>query len=131
MNRLLLAGGFGALIAAAVLSTGVARADVNDDAFVKVITDRGIAYTSEAKLIAAGHAVCDSRAQGYTEMQIVSLIVTKTQLTDAHDAGYFVGAAEAAYCPQFAGLDVAPNSGPLKRLILMTDNLLDSVNNVE
>lgn len=114
--RHLTLAGFGALLAATVLNMGAARADINDDAFVQVITEKGITYTSEANLIAAGHAVCDTRSQGYTEMQIVHEVVAHTEL-DSYNAGYFVGAAEAAYCPQFVGTEVAPNSGPLKRLI--------------
>jgi hypothetical protein len=107
----------GAIVAGLIMGAGVANADVNDDAFIQVINEKGISYTTEEKLIAAGHAVCDARNQGYTEIQVINAIVTATEL-DQSNTAYFVGAAETAYCPQYVlNNDPQPNDGPLKRLI--------------
>ena len=44
----------------------------------------------------------NERYQGLTEMQIASGILAVSALT-SHQAGYFVGAAEAAFCPEMIG----------------------------
>lgn len=116
-QRLALAGAAAAL-AGALLGAGVAKADpVTDAAFLSVLDDIGITYVSPSKGITAGYAVCSARDGGATEMQVAAAIFKGTTLT-AYQAGYFVGAAEAAFCPWFAtsGSSAADAGfGPVKR----------------
>lgn len=98
LRRKILLAGFGAVLAGAMLGTGVAKADAHDDAFIAALDEQGITASSATDLITNGHTVCEYRDHGYTEADTAAVVISETQLT-AYDAGYFVGAAEAAYCP--------------------------------
>jgi hypothetical protein len=95
-----------ALIVAAVLLAGFdmakAHADVDtDQVFLATLQDAGINSTrGPVGLIGAAHVVCDMRIRGSTEMQAIQYIYHESQL-GAFLAGYFVGASEAAYCPDY------------------------------
>jgi hypothetical protein len=45
--------------------------------------------------------VCDELANGKTAVQVASTVQSNSAM-DGYHAGYFVGAAISAYCPQFA-----------------------------
>lgn len=99
MNRLLILAAFGALIVAAAPT---ARADTIDDmAFLQVIDEQGIGYTSATAVIAAGHEVCADLAQGYSVGDVIRHIFIVTPLS-LDNAAFFTGAATGAYCPRFA-----------------------------
>lgn len=96
--RLLLAIAlFGPLGAAAP----TAHADAVDDAFTAALTSKGINFQSPQAAIIAGHEVCDEIGLGRTPVQVAS-DMTKNSNLDGYHAGYFVGLAMHAYCPQRA-----------------------------
>ena len=100
--RMLVLIGLGALIAAAVTGTAIAKADpenVYEYAFIQTLDQEGIGYPDADYALRAGYQVCNARYQGLTEMQVASGILAVSALT-SHQAGYFVGAAEAAFCPE-------------------------------
>ena len=88
--------------AAALMGAGTAAADVNDVAFIDTLASRGIGATNggDLTLIKWGMAVCVGIAAGDTPTQVANMIYAKTPLS-GYDSNYFVGAAVAAYCPQF------------------------------
>jgi hypothetical protein len=84
---------------AAGLSAPAAHADsVTDMAFLRVIDAEGIGYTSASNVIAAAHEVCAHRDDGHAQVETVTWVFQLTDLDRDH-AAFFVGAAEAAYCP--------------------------------
>lgn len=90
---------FSAILAAAIAFSGQSQASTIDDVFISVLKDEGIDHVNgDAGLIAGGHDICDMRAYGYTEMQVVDKVHQWSEL-DLHASGFLVGAAEAAYCP--------------------------------
>lgn len=85
-------------LAAAVIPT--ARADAVDNAFVAAVHARGINFTSQQAAIIAGHEVCDELDLGKQKSDIASTVMANSRM-DGYHAGYFVGAAIAAYCPRY------------------------------
>ncbi|CQD07778.1 hypothetical protein BN1232_01386 [Mycobacterium lentiflavum] len=86
-----------------VLGAGVApaaHADANDDKFVQLLIADGITHESVPAAIAAARKVCEYLAQGMTPNEVVIDVMNSSSLPD-YDAGYFVGAAIRAYCPQY------------------------------
>lgn len=75
------------------------EAEINDAAYMFAINQRNIRYSSRAAIITLAHTVCDARETGNTEMSIALKIAE--QGYSAEHAGYIVGAAESAYCPEF------------------------------
>jgi len=113
--------GFGAVLAGTGIGWGLgaARADTMDDVFTRVIDQRGITHGSRADLIAAGHAVCDYQDQGHTAVQTALWVQSNSGLTP-YDSGFFVGAAEAAFCAWNApasarGVTVSAHMGAVLR----------------
>lgn len=88
---------FGPLGAAAP----TAHADAVDDAFTAALTSKGINFQSPQAAIIAGHEVCDEIGLGRTPVQVAT-DMTKNSNLDGYHAGYFVGLAMHAYCPQRA-----------------------------
>jgi len=80
-----------------------AHADATDDAFLAVLRAHGISYESPQSAIIAGHLVCHQLALGKKQDDIATDVMNSSTL-DAYHAGYFVGVAERAYCPQYADL---------------------------
>jgi Protein of unknown function (DUF732) len=95
--RLLLVAALGPLAAAAP----IARADATDDAFLSALTAKGIHFGSPDKAFIAGHEVCDELGNGKSPVQVASTVQGNTNM-DGYHAGFFVGAAIRAYCPQYA-----------------------------
>ncbi|OBG24826.1 DUF732 domain-containing protein [Mycobacterium sp. 852002-51057_SCH5723018] len=79
----------------------VAQADATDDAFLSALKAKGIRFGSPDKAFVAGHEVCDELANGKTAVQVASTVQSNSDM-DGYHAGYFVGAAIRAYCPEFA-----------------------------
>lgn len=93
---------FGWLVAAAVMAAGYGRADTTDDIFIKVVTAQGISSSAGAyDLVVQGHNVCTLRREGYSGDQVAAALQRNSGLS-AFNSGYFVGAAEASYCPAYA-----------------------------
>ncbi len=85
--------------APAVRSAAPSDKQVNDLAFIAVLNQHKIKYSSREAVITLAHTVCDARKSGNTEVVIALTIAEKGYTPE--DAGYIVGAAESAYCPQF------------------------------
>ncbi len=99
-----------ALLAALLVPTGLARADSNDDAFVKALADQGITGDPD-QLVAEGHTACDNISNAHLATSLPRWTRTPAfgpVMGDLHlsvfQAGFFISAAESAYCPQFLGL---------------------------
>lgn len=103
VRRLLGATVIGAALAAAAvgLSTPHAKADAftnSDTIFLTTLNEQGITYVSPEFAISVGHAICVDRESGVSETREGVRMWGLFDI-DAFDAGYYVGAAEAAYCP--------------------------------
>ena|ERR1700757_4187951 len=79
----------------------IAHADANDDKFVAALIGKGIHFGSPDKAIIAGHEVCDELGNGKQPSQVASTVQSNSGM-DGYHAGFFVGAAIRAYCPQYA-----------------------------
>jgi len=96
----------GFVLAVALLSllagvaTPAAHADLIDNAFVAAVKAKGIDFASPQAAIIAGHEVCDELDLGKQKSDIVSELMTNSNL-DGYHAGFFVGASVAAYCPRY------------------------------
>lgn len=77
-----------------------AHADANDDKFIQLLIADGITHDSVPAAIAAARKVCEFLAQGQSPNEVVIDVENSSTLPD-YDAGYFVGAAIRAYCPQY------------------------------
>lgn len=94
-----------ALAALAVLPTALlfavpAHADDNDRAFLMVLDQSGISYSSSAYAINTGHQVCNAIDGGSTLMHEVDVLYRTTDASFTSDmAGSFVGDSIASYCP--------------------------------
>ena len=93
---LLLVAALGPLTAAPI-----AHADLNDDKFLAALIGKGIHFGSPDKAIIAGHEVCDELGNGKQASQVASTVQGNSGM-DGYHAGFFVGAAISAYCPQYA-----------------------------
>lgn len=95
---------FAAVAASVALATMVAapaQADATDAVFISVLDDQGFTYPSEAQAITAGRNVCDYLLDGNTLLDATSEVAKASDLS-IEDAGFFVGAAAASYCPSEA-----------------------------
>ncbi|MDT5147336.1 MAG: hypothetical protein QOC58_1981 [Mycobacterium sp.] len=101
-------GMFGRLAPGLVLAIGLAgplaataHADAADDTFLTALNAKGIKFGTPEKALIAGHEVCDELENGKTAAQVATTVQNNSNL-DGYHAGYFVGAAIRAYCPQHA-----------------------------
>lgn len=104
LRRLLAATAVGGVLAAAGLAIAAPDANatpVQDSAFLSALDSQGITYKSATAVITAGYAVCAMRDAGVPELGVADYVYRETALS-AYDAGFFTGAAEAAYCPWHA-----------------------------
>jgi len=93
----------GALAVAPLVAATDAHADTNDVAFLAVLADHGIDSGNGAGgLITAGHAVCRELGAGYPADDVAAMVAAANPKLTLSDAGYFVGASIAAYCPSSA-----------------------------
>lgn len=90
-----------AFAAVALATTPAALADPEDD-FLALIAQGGITWPSEktAQVIETGKAVCGDFAKGASFEQEVTDLTSVTSWSD-YRAGYFIGAATAAFCPEY------------------------------
>ncbi|OBG22816.1 DUF732 domain-containing protein [Mycobacterium sp. 852002-51057_SCH5723018] len=80
---------------------GAAAAGTVDDAFVAQMKSHGIAFSSPDQAVNQGHQVCTELAAGKNAAAITIETMDRAHL-NPRQAGYFVGAAAQAYCPQFS-----------------------------
>ncbi|MCV7116286.1 hypothetical protein AWC17_14965 [Mycobacterium nebraskense] len=85
--------------AASLLVAAPASADDADDAFIGALEQHGVVFANRDAAIAAAHSVCAGLDQGQSRLVVVLSLVKNTDLAP-HQAGYFVGASVASYCPQ-------------------------------
>lgn len=86
---------------AGIIGFGVAAAPhTADQEFLQAIDDDGIRYASPQIAIAVAHRVCAKLDDGASPAQLAESIATQTDLT-GQQAGFFVGAAVATYCPWY------------------------------
>jgi hypothetical protein len=95
------------MVGVMLASTGIARADVNDDAFISTLEDEGIGFPSREYAIEGGHAICEELAGGKDWTEVVGEIVDVSQLGE-DGASFLVGAAMGAYCPEEAPPELLP-----------------------
>lgn len=91
----------GGMIGAGLTGIGIARADTTDDVFVQVLADQGITNKyGPAALINDGHRVCVMRIAGASEGNVANMVHDNSGMS-WYNSGFFVGAAEQAYCPGY------------------------------
>lgn len=85
-----------------IAAAPTAGADPADDQYLNSLQQHGIGWPSgsEEAMIRVGHAVCQDWAGGDTLAQTVG-DVQKTLGLSNNGSGTIIGAATAAYCPEF------------------------------
>ncbi|WP_082973189.1 DUF732 domain-containing protein [Mycobacterium sp. E2327] len=93
------------LSASALTPAALASADPSDDAFVAALENYGIDTDGRDAVIAHGHAVCAALDKGQDSSVLALKVMNDPDLniSSRRDAGFFVGASVAAYCPQYRG----------------------------
>jgi hypothetical protein len=91
-------------LAAALPFAAPASADAADDAFLAALTKQGIIPTavSADQALINGHAICATMDNGIGQMDMVAAVASEDHLS-TNDAGFVVGAATAAFCPEHDG----------------------------
>jgi Protein of unknown function (DUF732) len=85
--------------AAALLTAATVRAaPSDDDAFLAALDKQGITYSSPQYAIRIGREICTLLDDGANGVN-VSREISKNNGIPIENAGYFVGASIAAYCP--------------------------------
>ncbi|KWX66464.1 DUF732 domain-containing protein [Mycobacterium sp. NAZ190054] len=90
-----------ALAAVALIGAPAALAAPEDD-FLNVISGGGITWPPDKtpQVIETGYAVCQDWDSGASFEQEVADLTSVTNWSD-YQAGYFIGAATGAFCPQY------------------------------
>lgn len=101
MKITIASAGAATFVAVALVNAPAALADPEGD-FLTVISDGGITWPSDktAQVIETGYAVCQDWASGASFEQEVADLTEVTGWSD-YQAGYFVGAATGAFCPEY------------------------------
>jgi hypothetical protein len=92
---------FSALVAGAALATAMAApayADDTDSIFISVLDEEGISYPSASEAVTMAKGVCVHLSEGNSLEDTAVQLSQETGL-EIEPAGFFVGAATAAYCP--------------------------------
>lgn len=79
-----------------------ADADPNEWAYIAALDSEGIYYSSEAAAIDAGESVCEGLDAGLSLRAIGAVAMNAGY--SASDAGYILGAAVGAFCPEYSYL---------------------------
>jgi Protein of unknown function (DUF732) len=79
-----------------------ASADPADDQYLHILQQHGLGWPSgqDQMMIDVGHAVCTDWASGDTMKQLATDVQKATGLS-SNGSGTIIGAATAAYCPEF------------------------------
>jgi hypothetical protein len=95
-------------VAAPFVGMAAAHADTNDDAFVMALRADGVGVNSSvSSLVSLGHEVCHAATKGLTDSQM-AVAIAGADFSMAQSF-FIIGAAEAAYCPQYASRGVNEN----------------------
>jgi hypothetical protein len=88
--------------AVALVCAVPASADATDDAFIAALGNHNIAVndSNRAAWLAEAQMVCDGLDKHYNTTQLAMKLVGDTDLS-VKQSSFFVGAAVAAYCPQY------------------------------
>ncbi|WP_280393260.1 DUF732 domain-containing protein [Nocardia wallacei] len=78
----------------------LSKDEIADLSFIAALRKEGVRFSSESAVITLGHTVCDGRRAGGTP-EAVAMAVVSSGYYSLSDAGYIVGAAQGAYCPEF------------------------------
>lgn len=82
--------------------TAPTKPDIDwDQAYLDTLDMGDIYYPDDAAAINLGHAICDGYDAGLSTITIGG-IATDEGFTP-YDAGYIIGAAVSAYCPEYLG----------------------------
>ena len=95
---------FSVVVAGAALATGLAApayAEETDDIFVSVLDGEGISYPSAEEAVLVANGVCAYMSEGNSLEDAVGEVMKETGL-ELEQSGFFVGAAAASYCPEYA-----------------------------
>ena len=95
---------FSVVAVGAALATGLAApayAQDPDVVFVSVLDDEGIPYPSAEEAVLVANGVCGYLSEGNTLEDAVGEVMKETGL-ELEQSGFFVGAAAASYCPEYA-----------------------------
>ncbi len=94
-------GAVAAFATMALVGAPAALADPEGD-FLTVISGGGITWPPDktAQVIQTGHAVCQDWDSGATFEKEVADLTSVTDWSD-YQAGYFIGAATGAFCPDY------------------------------
>lgn len=95
-----LAGSVAAGLTAAALVCAPFAAASPESNFINAITEQGVTWpgATPANMVAAGQGVCQDWANGATFAQEVGSLSAHLS---AEDAAFLIGAATAAFCPQY------------------------------
>lgn len=88
------------LTAAALVCAPFAAAGPEEDVFIEAITEQGVTWpgATPANMVEAGRGVCQDWASGASfEQEVGSL----AEHLSTEDAAFLIGAATAAFCPQY------------------------------
>jgi hypothetical protein len=89
-----------ALLAVLGAAAATAHADPIDDEFLASINAQHIQYPSPQAALDTAREVCGELVAGRNQSEVVGDVMKRSALDGFH-AGFFVGAAIGAYCPNF------------------------------
>lgn len=72
-------------------------AQIAEDAYISVLDDHGVYYSSRSAAVDAGYAICDFLAEGGTVIEAMG-IASEYGGYDSSDSGTIVGAASGSLC---------------------------------
>jgi Protein of unknown function (DUF732) len=88
------------LSAAAPLFAAPASADQTDDAFIAALVSQGVPVPDNNAAVQMGRNMCALLDQGTTRPLLAMKLMKDANLS-ARQAGFFLGLAASAYCPQY------------------------------
>lgn len=75
---------------------------IAESAYLDTLDLGGVVYSSDDAAINAGEKICTYLRNGGSSLAAVDIVLDNTGYT-AYEAGYIVGAAQGALCPELAG----------------------------
>lgn len=75
---------------------------MGEQVYLDTLDAGGIAYSTNDAAIIAGNSVCEYLRSGGTGIEATDVVMSSTSYS-AYEAGYIVGAAQGALCPDMIG----------------------------
>jgi hypothetical protein len=75
---------------------------LGESAYLDTLDMGDVTYSSDDAALTAGEAICDFLRGGGSSLMAVDIVLENTGYT-SFEAGYIVGAAQGALCPEMAG----------------------------